>query len=183
MKANSRSLCRSWVRLQHLFAFGEGGVESLSLPSTLLQWKWKSLSCVWLLDPMDWNSHGILQVRILESVAFPFSRGSSQPRDQTQVSCTAGRFFNSWATREVLHLAKQNAKPPRTNTGAQDDPFILIVLEGKAELPSLSDSFLSPQSIHPITGTLNTASQDRSLDLVSNLNLIGWVLLGKSLNP
>ena len=39
--------------------------------------------------------HGILQARILEWVAFPFSRGSSQPRDWTQVSCTAGRFFTS----------------------------------------------------------------------------------------
>ena len=39
--------------------------------------------------------HGILQARILEWVAFPFSRGSSQPRDQTQVSCIAGRFFTS----------------------------------------------------------------------------------------
>ena len=36
-----------------------------------------------------------LQARILEWVAFPFSRGSSQPRDQSQVSCTAGRFFTS----------------------------------------------------------------------------------------
>ena len=43
----------------------------------------------------------ILQARILEWVAFPFSRGSSQPRDQTQVSCIAGRFFTSWATREA----------------------------------------------------------------------------------
>ena len=40
--------------------------------------------------------------RILEWVAFPFSRGSSQPRNQTRVSCIAGRFFTSWATREVL---------------------------------------------------------------------------------
>ena len=37
--------------------------------------------------------HGIVQARILESVAIPFSRGSSQPKDQTQVSCVAGRFF------------------------------------------------------------------------------------------
>ena len=37
--------------------------------------------------------HGILQARILEWIAIPFSRGSSQPRDQTQVSCTAGIFF------------------------------------------------------------------------------------------
>ena len=39
--------------------------------------------------------HGILQARILEWVVFPFSRGSSQPRDQTQVSCIAGEFFTS----------------------------------------------------------------------------------------
>ena len=38
------------------------------------------------LNPMDYTIHGILQARILEWVAFPFSRGSSQPRDQTQVS-------------------------------------------------------------------------------------------------
>ena len=50
---------------------------------------------------MDYTDHGILQVRILEWVAFPFSRGSSQPRAQTQVSCTAGRFFTSLATKEA----------------------------------------------------------------------------------
>ena len=43
----------------------------------------------------------ILQARILEWVAFPFSRGSSQPRDQTQVSRIAGRFSTSWAAREA----------------------------------------------------------------------------------
>ena len=45
--------------------------------------------------------HGILQARILEWVAISFSRGSSQPRDWTQVSCIAGRCFNLWATREA----------------------------------------------------------------------------------
>ena len=52
-------------------------------------------SCPTLCDPMDSIFHGILQARILEWVAFPFSRGSSQPRDQTQVSHIAGRFFTS----------------------------------------------------------------------------------------
>ena len=46
-------------------------------------------------------AHGILQARILEWVAIPFSRGSSWPRDQTQVSYIAGRFFTFWATREA----------------------------------------------------------------------------------
>ena len=51
--------------------------------------KWKvkvAQLCPTLSDPMDYTVHGILQARILEWVAFPFSRGSSQPRDRTQVS-------------------------------------------------------------------------------------------------
>ena len=46
-------------------------------------------------------AHRILQARILEWVASSFSRGSSQPRDQTCVSCTVGRFFTVWATGET----------------------------------------------------------------------------------
>ena len=46
--------------------------------------------CPTLCDPMDYTVHGILQARILEWVAFPFTRGSSQPRNQTRVSCIAG---------------------------------------------------------------------------------------------
>ena len=49
-------------------------------------------SCLTLRDPMEYTVRGILQVRILSWAAFPFSRGSSQPRDRTQVSLTAGRF-------------------------------------------------------------------------------------------
>ena len=52
-------------------------------------------SCLTLCDPMGYTVQGILQARILEWVAIPFSRGSSQPRDRTQVSRTAGRFFAS----------------------------------------------------------------------------------------
>ena len=48
-----------------------------------------------LCNPMDYTAHEILQARILEWVAIPFSRGSSQPRDQTQVSRIAGGFFTS----------------------------------------------------------------------------------------
>ena len=51
------------------------------------------LSCTTLCDPMDYTVNRILQARVLEWVAFPFSRGSSQPRDQTQVSYMAGGFF------------------------------------------------------------------------------------------
>ena len=48
-----------------------------------------------LCIPMDYTVHGIFQARILEWVAFLFSRESSQPRDRTQVSHIAGRFFTS----------------------------------------------------------------------------------------
>ena len=55
-------------------------------------------SCPILCDPRDYTVHRILQARILEWVAYSFSRGSSQPRDGTQVSHIAGRFFTNWAT-------------------------------------------------------------------------------------
>ena len=67
--------------------------------------------CPTLGNSMDYTVHGILQARILEWVAFPFSRGSSQPRDRTQVSCIAGRFFTSWATREAPRILEWAAYP------------------------------------------------------------------------
>ena len=64
-------------------------------------------SCLALCDAIDCGPpgssvHGISQARILEWVVIFFSRGSSQTRDQTQVSHIAGRFFTDWATREAL---------------------------------------------------------------------------------
>ena len=63
-------------------------------------------SCPTLCDLMDCSPpgssvHEIFQARILEWVSISFSRGSSQPGDRTQVTCTAGRFFTEWATREA----------------------------------------------------------------------------------
>ena len=63
-------------------------------------------SCPTLCDPLDcslpgFSVHGIFQARVLEWVAISFSRGSFWPRDQTQVSCIAGRRFTLWATREA----------------------------------------------------------------------------------
>ena len=52
-------------------------------------------------NPMDYTAHGLLQARTLECVAVPFSRGSYQPRERTQVSRIAGVFFTSWATSEA----------------------------------------------------------------------------------
>ena len=59
--------------------------------------------CLTLCDPMDHTVPGILQVRILEWVSIPFSRGSSWSRDWTQVSCIAGEFFTGLATRKALN--------------------------------------------------------------------------------
>ena len=62
-------------------------------------------------SPPGSSVHGIFQARILEWVAVPFSRGSSRPRDRTQVSCTAGRFFSIWATREAQEPPWGNRNP------------------------------------------------------------------------
>ena len=72
----------------YLFIFGCTG--SLLLRIVVVK---VAQSCSILCDPMDYTVHGILQPRILEWVAFPFSRGSSQPRHWTQVCCIAGGFF------------------------------------------------------------------------------------------
>ena len=77
---------------------------------SLCAYKWSEVNiaqlCLTLCDSIDYTVHGILQARdthsrILKWAAFPFSRGFSQPKDQMQVSCIAGRFFTSWATRET----------------------------------------------------------------------------------
>ena len=95
-----------------VFGFCQKSIEhvctGLFLDSILFHWSLCSKvkvkvtqSCLTLCDPMDNTVPAILQARILEWVAFPVSRGSSQPRDRTQVSHIAGRFFTSWATREA----------------------------------------------------------------------------------
>ena len=63
-------------------------------------------SCLTLCDPMDSSPpgssiHGIFQATVLDWVAISFSRGSSRPKDQTQVSHIAGRCFTVWATKEA----------------------------------------------------------------------------------
>ena len=67
------------------------------VPCPLYNLKVNEMDC----SPTGSSAHGILQVRILEWVAFTFSRESSQPRDRSQIFCTVGRFFTIWATREA----------------------------------------------------------------------------------
>ena len=79
----------------------------VSLKCSWSEVKWSDVtqSCPTLCDPVDCSLqgssvHGIFQARVLEWVAISFSRGSSRPRDQTQVSRIAGRCFTVWAIRE-----------------------------------------------------------------------------------
>ena len=93
------------VRTWHFHCPGPGsspGQETKILQKCVLV----AQSCPPLCDHMDcyptgYSVHGILQARILKWVANPFSRRSLPPRDWTQVTCTAGRFFTIWATREA----------------------------------------------------------------------------------
>ena len=66
--------------------------------------------CPTLCNLMDYTVYGVLQAIILEWVPLPFSRGSSQPRDQTQISRIAGGFFTSWTTREALQCKGRKFK-------------------------------------------------------------------------
>ena len=86
---------RCTSRLGFTHSFNKHSWSTCYVPGPLLEVgsEWRLLSRVRLCDPMDYTVPGILQARILEWVAFPFSRGPSQPRDQTQVSHIADRFF------------------------------------------------------------------------------------------
>ena len=89
-------------------------------------------SCSTFCDPMDHSTpgssvHGILQARMLEWVAMPFSRGSSWLRDWSQVSHTAGRFFTVWA---IIHWHGEKN-------------FFSLFIQHIVELPSFLNFFVS----------------------------------------
>ena len=105
-----------WVKKKNIGSTWDPSVSSwyFSLPTS----KHKSYtflcvsftqSCLTLCDPTDCSPPdssvcGTFQARILQWVAMPFSRGSSQPRDRTRVSHIAGRFLTLWATRQTTFL-------------------------------------------------------------------------------
>ena len=106
--------------------------------------KWKSLSHVWLFAiPWTIQSTEFSRPRKLEWIAFPFFRGSTQPRDPTQVSRMAGEFFTSWATRRRIQL-KDDQKRQR---------FFAFFAKGFSYYRSWSTCFgvtwgTSPKQIH-----------------------------------
>ena len=124
-----------------------------------------SQSCLTLCDPMvcslpGSSVHGILPARILDWVAYPFSRGSSQPKDQTGVSCIAGGFFTCWATREAFATPVQSSPYPwvmvLSSMKHSQDAFDIIITDssdpvGPAE--NLSRSPVTSSWISPITGS------------------------------
>ena len=71
-------------------------------------------------SPSSFSVHGIVQARILEWIVISFSSGSSRPRDQTQVSCIAGRFFTTKPTRKPNIYSQQNIIQP--SKGWKSDP-------------------------------------------------------------
>ena len=101
---------RDWTQVSHnAGGFFTSWVTREALNKSSLNFLMLGLvteSCLTLCDSMDCRPpgssvHGALQARILEWVTMPSSRGSSQPKDWTQVSCITGRFFTIWATREL----------------------------------------------------------------------------------
>ena len=102
--------------------------------------------CLTLCNPMAGSSvHKVSQASILEWVAIFFSRGSSQPRDQTHGSCFVRQILYHWAAREVLyiyiHVCKYLNFPEPFEKVAQSKPFYPEILE--CVFPKNKD-FLSP---------------------------------------
>ena len=103
--ATVHRVAKSWTQLSNL---AHSLVHSSLLPSNgpcLV-----AQSSPTLCNPTDYTVHGILQARILQGVAVPSPRASSQPRDGAQVSRTAGGFFAGWATRQALMLHGTSAQ-------------------------------------------------------------------------
>ena len=111
--------------------------------------KWDPTHC----DPMDCSlpyssAHRISQARILDWVAISFSRGFSQPRARTKVSCTADRFFTNWTSRE-----SQGSVPATGYWGSRAASHVESwgnVASAPTFLPSLS----SPPAVFSASSTM-----------------------------
>ena len=109
---------KSWTQLREL-----NNNNNNKIPAILVVWMLKvkvlvSQFCLIICNPSSLPGscvHVILQARILEWVATPFSRVSSWPRDQTRVSHIAGEFFTIWATRKTCLNAEPLSNPKEDN--------------------------------------------------------------------
>ena len=95
-------------------------------------WKLVTQSCLALHNPLDYSLpgssvHEILQARILEKVVIPFSKGSSQPRDWTYVSCIAGRFYHlSHQGNQTLSLIREVRKCINKRKAVKQDKALMV---------------------------------------------------------
>ena len=96
-----------------------------------------------LCHPMDYTVRWILQCRILEWVAIPFSRGSSQPRDRTQVSHIVGKIFTSLATREALVLLGKRQKNITYHLEISSNKSKIMTICWWSVLPPWEESFFN----------------------------------------
>ena len=147
-------------------------------PCSKRKWSEVSQSCPTLCDPVDCSLpgssvHGIFQARVLEWIAISFSRGSSQPRDRTQVSCIAGRRFTIWATRE--EDIPSDSSPEASPLGSHLDSPTWAPLLAPSELclplcstfsivclriPGLWQKFSSTQYVyHHATGSISPSGE------------------------
>ena len=130
------------------YSFSCSPLPGMRLAIQHSEWKAKAkvaLSCLTLWDFMDYTDLGILQARILEWVAFPFSRESCQPRNWTQVSHIAGRFFIDWAIWEAYSERGERqvsfSGSDQHSCGSRELPYILSLSpweESRADSLSLS---------------------------------------------
>ena len=119
----------------------------------------------------DSSVHGIPQARILEGVAIPFSRGSSQHRDQTQVSCIVGRHFTVWATREVtgMYLVYDLAAAK----SLQLCPTLCDPIDGS--LPgSPVPGILQARTLEWVAISFSNAWKSKVYDLKLSYSLVSW---------
>ena len=137
-------------------------------------------SCPTFAIPMDWSLsgssvHGILQVRILEWVAISFSRGSSWPRNRTQVSCIVGRFFTDWAMKVVQEVPVRRCIRDldgtilcsSLNTKVGESAF----LPGKKQGKDVPFSSMSLDLLTQVHAQLSSLSGERTSD--SRIGLLG----------
>ena len=102
-RVSSWSMYLTHISMSLALADGFFSISALHIYMSVAQ------SCPTLCNPMDCSPlgssvHGVFQARILEQVAISFTRGSSQPRDWSQVSCIAGRFFTILAHMCIVSL-------------------------------------------------------------------------------
>ena len=125
-------------------------------------------SCLTLCNPMEYTVHGILQARIMEWIAFPFTRGSSQPKDWTHISkspALAARFFTTSTTWEAHSILQLHGNP----LFLPHDQPVSRVSEWVSESCSVMSDSLQP---HGIYNSWNSPVQNTR---VGNLSLLQWI--------